>query len=154
MPLLRPWRSLDSELGRYFRDPRIRLAFSFQSKYLGMSPFSCPSLFSILSFLEYEHGVYHPIGGCGAVSEAMARAAEDLGAKILLEDEVTEILFEGRRAVGVRTPAGTLRADYLVINADFAQAMTHLAIRSGADARFMKASRVLAHFPGGRADHT
>ena len=56
------------ELGRYFPDPRIRLAFSFQSKYLGMSPFNCPSLFSILSFLEYEYGVWHPIGGCAAVS--------------------------------------------------------------------------------------
>lgn len=52
LPMLRPWRSLDSELSRYFHDPRIRLAFSFQSKYLGMSPYHCPSLFSILSFLE------------------------------------------------------------------------------------------------------
>ena len=57
---LAPWLSLDGELARYFRDPRIRLAFSFQSKYLGMSPFKCPSLFSILSFLEYEHGVLAP----------------------------------------------------------------------------------------------
>jgi phytoene desaturase len=30
-------------------------------------------LFSILSFLEYEHGVFHPQGGCGAVTRAMAR---------------------------------------------------------------------------------
>ena len=59
LPEIKPWRSLDAELGRYFSDPRLRLAFSFQSKYLGMSPFRCPSLFSILSFLEYEHGVFH-----------------------------------------------------------------------------------------------
>ena len=52
---------------------------TFQSKYLGMSPFNCPSLFSILSFLEYEYGVFHPLGGCGAVSPVMARAAQDLG---------------------------------------------------------------------------
>ena len=51
MPLLKPWRSLDTELGTFFSDERIRLAFTFQSKYLGMSPFKCPSLFSILSFL-------------------------------------------------------------------------------------------------------
>ena len=63
LPMLRPWNSLDRELRRYFADPRIRLAFSFQSKYLGMSPFKCPSLFSILSFLEYEHGVFSPSGG-------------------------------------------------------------------------------------------
>ena len=64
LPLLRPHQSIDVYLKRFFADPRIRLAFSFQSKYLGMSPFRCPSLFSILSFLEYEYGVFHPIGGC------------------------------------------------------------------------------------------
>jgi phytoene desaturase len=124
--LLRPWLSLDQELARYFADPRVRLAFSFQSKYLGMSPFNCPSLFSILAFLEYEHGVFHPLGGCGAVSEAMARVARDLGTEIHLDEAVEEILFEGRRAVGVRTREGEYRADALVINADFARAMTRL----------------------------
>jgi phytoene desaturase len=126
LPLLRPWRSLDSELGRYFRDPRIRLAFSFQSKYLGMSPFRCPSLFSILSFLEYEHGVYHPLGGCGAVTRAMARIARELGADISLGEEVEHILFDGRRAVGVQTTKGVQRADAVVLNADFAHAIQRL----------------------------
>ncbi len=111
---------------RYFRDPRIRLAFSFQSKYLGMSPYRCPSLFSILSYLEYGHGVYHPIGGCGAVTACMARIAREMGVEICLDEEVREILFQGRKAVGVRTASGTHLADALVINADFARAMTRL----------------------------
>jgi phytoene desaturase len=123
LPLLRPWRSLDSDLQRYFSDERIRLGFSFQSKYLGMSPFRCPSLFSILSFLEYEHGVFHPIGGCGAVTRAMARVATEMGVEILLNEPVEELLFEGRRAVGVRTRRRTLSADSVVVNADFARAM-------------------------------
>jgi phytoene desaturase len=126
IPTLRPWKSLDAELARYFSDERIRLAFSFQSKYLGMSPFNCPSLFSILSFLEYEYGVWHPYGGCSAVSEGMARIARDMGVRFSLGEEVKEILFEGRRAVGVRTTQGDYRADALVINADFAHAMTQL----------------------------
>ncbi len=126
LPLVRPWLSLDQELGRYFRDPRIRLAFAFQSKYLGMSPFQCPSLFSILSFLEYEHGVWHPIGGCGEVSRAMARIAEQLGAEISLNEDVEEILFEGKRVKGVRTSQSEYSCDALVINADFARAMTRL----------------------------
>lgn len=126
LPLVRPWRSLDQELGAYFRDPRIKLAFSFQSKYLGMSPFKCPSLFSILSFLEYEHGVYHPRGGCGAISTNMARLATEMGAKISLEDPVEELLFEGRKCVGARTKSGLKRADKVIINADFARAMEKL----------------------------
>lgn len=126
LPQLRPWLSLDRELKRYFSDERIRLAFSFQSKYLGMSPFQCPSLFSILAYLEYGHGVYHPIGGCGTVSRVMADVAEDLGVQIHLAEEVQSLEFQGRRAVGVRTARGFYRADALVINADFAQSMRNL----------------------------
>jgi phytoene desaturase len=126
LPILRPHQSMDTYLSRFFRDPRIRLAFSFQSKYLGMSPFRCPSLFSILSFLEYEYGVFHPIGGCAAVTAAMVRIAQRLGVEIALDQPVQEILFEGRRAVGVRTREGVSRADALIVNADFARAMSRL----------------------------
>ena len=123
---LRPWSSLEKELVRHFSDPRIRLAFSFQSKYLGMSPFRCPSVFSILSYLEYGHWVYYPMGGCGAVTSCMARIAREMGVKILLGTEAREILFAGRKAIGVRTAAGIHAADALVINADFARAMHRL----------------------------
>lgn len=126
VPMLRPWQSLDSYLRRFFKDERIRLAFSFQSKYLGMSPFQCPSLFSILSFLEYEHGVFHPYGGCASISHAMARIAADMGVTIRLGESVEKVLFDNRRAVGVRTDQATYRADAVVMNADFARAMTSL----------------------------
>ena len=126
LPYLKPWKSLHAELAGYFKDPRLQLAFTFQSKYLGMSPFRCPSLFSILSFLEYEHGIFHPIGGCNALTAGMARVATELGAKIRRNEPVEEILFEGRRAVGVRTAHGEYRADAVVVNADFGHAMTTL----------------------------
>src|SRR6202012_1151331 len=126
LPLLRPWSSLDADLQRHFSDERIRLGFSFQSKYLGMSPFTCPSLFTILSFLEYEHGVFHPVGGCGAVTTAMARIAEDLGARVLLNEPVEEMIFSGRKCTAVRTTRRTLAADAVVVNADFAQAMQRM----------------------------
>jgi phytoene desaturase len=126
LPLLRPWRCLDADLQTYFKDERIRLGFSFQSKYLGMSPFSCPSLFSILSFLEYEHGVMHPIGGCGAVTKAMARVAEELGVKILLDQPIENLLFDGRKVKGVKTAKATIPADAVIVNADFAEAMRRM----------------------------
>ena len=126
LPLVRPWRSVDGDLKRFFGDARTRLAFSFQSKYLGMSPFSCPSLFTILSYLEYDYGVYHPIGGCGAVSRAMARVAEDMGVEIRLGDPAEQVIVERGEAVGVRSRSGVHRCDRLMINADFARAMKDL----------------------------
>jgi phytoene desaturase len=124
--LMRPHRTMDQDLASYFSDERVRLAFSFQAKYLGMSPFRCPSLFTILSFMEYEFGVYHPRGGCGAVMTAMERVATEMGVRFRMAEPVQEILFEGRRATGVRTEQGSEPFDALVINADFAQAMSTL----------------------------
>ena len=123
LPLLAPWRSLDKDLQVHFKDERIRLGFSFQSKYLGMSPFRCPSLFSILSFLEYEHGVFHPTGGCGSVTRAMARIAKEMGVEILLDEPVEKVIVERGKATGVRTQNRLLMADAVVLNADFAGAM-------------------------------
>ena len=126
LPLLSPWKSLDQDLQLHFKDDRIRLGFSFQSKYLGMSPFRCPSLFSILSFLEYEHGVFHPTGGCGAVTKAMARIATELGVEIALDEPVETIDVENGRAIGVKTAHRYLPADATVVNADFAGAVRRM----------------------------
>jgi phytoene desaturase len=46
--------------------------------------------------------------------------------KIQLNTPVEEILFAGRRATGVRTAQGEQRADAVVLNADFANAMSKL----------------------------
>lgn len=126
LPHIRPWESVDGYLHKFFSDERVRLAFSFQSKYLGMSPFRCPSLFSILSYLEYDYGVWHPIGGCGAVSQAMAKVAQRLGVEIRLNEAVQGLDFSGRRVNGVRSSVARYDADAVVMNADFAHAMSHL----------------------------
>ncbi len=125
-PLVKPWKSLGQELASYFKDPRLVLAFSFQSKYLGMSPFNCPSLFSILSYLEYEYGVYHPYGGCNKVNERMAQISEELGASIHLNEPVTGFEFTGRKVKAVLTPNGRYECDAVVINSDFAHTMQSL----------------------------
>jgi len=74
--------------------------------------------------------VFHPIGGCAAVTEAMARVATRLGVEISLNQEVKGFLLEGRKAVGVRTAEGDVRADTVVLNADFARSMKKLVPNS------------------------
>ncbi len=126
LPLLKPHTTVMHDLGRYFSDPRVRLAFSFQTKYLGMSPFRCPSMFTILSYLEYEHGIWHPKGGCGVVSEVMARLAERHGVEFRYDTPVDRVAFDGRRARGVDAAGAHHAADAVIINADFAGAVPKL----------------------------
>lgn len=119
-----PFRSLGRELERYFSDPRLVIAFAFQSKYLGMSPFNCPSLFSILSFLEYEHGVWHPYGGCHRVSERMGEICEELGVEIRLGEPVVDVELRGKQVTALTTENDRYEADAFVVNADFAEWMS------------------------------
>ena len=125
-PVLNPHLSVHQLLAKYFEDPAVRLAVCFQSKYLGMSPYECPSLFTILPFIEYEYGVWHPIGGCHALMRALARVAEELGVEIRTGAAVERVEFAGRRATGVVVRGERRGHDQVVINADAAWALKKL----------------------------
>ena len=124
--ILKPWSSVAGDLGRLFKDERMKLAMSFQTKYLGMSPFQAPSLFTILAYLEYEYGIFHAKGGLGSTTKKMGELAKQMGVKIYLNEEVEEVLFEGKKVLGARTKDKTFSAKKVVINADFATAMVNL----------------------------
>ncbi len=128
-PHLNPTKSVHSYLGGYFSNPYVKLALSFQTKYLGMSPFKCPSLFSILPFIEYEYGVWHVRGGLNQLMSAMATACVEMGVKISCNANVQSVEFDGPRATGLRLAddPGTLhRHDHVVLNADASWALKNL----------------------------
>ena len=52
----------------------------------------------------------HAIGGMGAITQAMARAAGEHGVRIDVGSEVREVIVEGDRAAGVVLKDGTARA--------------------------------------------
>ncbi|WP_371678664.1 phytoene desaturase family protein [Microvirga sp. KLBC 81] len=66
------------------------------------------------------------IGGCGAVSEAMAKVARKMGVHIRLDTPVDRILYEGGEAVGVETGGEHFAAGAIVVNGDFGHAMNRL----------------------------
>ena len=130
LPYLDLHKSLYAQLGRYFDDEALKLAFTFQAKYLGMSPWEAPGSYSMIPYVEHSGGVWHPIGGLNKISHAMAEVIGEHGGQIHLGSEVEQVLVEGRRAVGLRLEGGReLRSDLVVLNADFAQAMHRLIPR-------------------------
>lgn len=127
LPYLDAHKSLHSHLAGYFDAEDLRLAFTFQAKYLGMSPWQCPATFSIISYMEHSGGIHHPIGGLNQISEAMAKVLAEHGGKLRLSTPVEQILVQDGEARGVRLVGGEeLRADYTVVNADFGYAMERL----------------------------
>jgi phytoene desaturase len=114
-------------LGNYFRSEKLRLSFTFQSKYLGMSPWECPGFFVILPYIEHEFGIFHVQGGLSQISKAMAKVAEKHGAVIHLHTPVKQFLIREKSVTGVVLENGRqVCADATVVNADFAHAMRTL----------------------------
>lgn len=62
LPYLSLGKSLYQVLSGYFTAEELKLCFTFQAKYLGMSPWSCPGFFSMLAYAEHKYGIYHTIG--------------------------------------------------------------------------------------------
>ena len=120
-------RSLYSVMGDYFDDERARLSFTFQSKYLGMSPWDCPGIFTIIPYIEHSMGIYHVEGGLSEISNAMAKVCLEHGCRIRYGATVKNLVLTGRKVRGVRLMNNeVIKADSVVINADFGYAMSSL----------------------------
>ncbi len=127
LPVMQLHKSVHGVLKDYFKSEEMMMSMGFQAKYLGMSPWECPGAFSILSYSEHGFGIFHPMGGVYRISEAMAKVINEFGGKVELNTEVSEIIIEKKKVKGVSLSDGrTIQADYVVINADFAYAMSNL----------------------------
>lgn len=124
---LKPLVSHYQDTSRYFEDPRLRAAFSFQNMYLGLSPYDAPATYTLLQFTEMVEGVWYPRGGMYSIITSLTEIAEGLGATFHYDSPVRRIDVEGDRAVGVTLESGEqLRADVVIANADLPYVYTEL----------------------------
>lgn len=116
-------RSAAEFLSMYFESEQVKAAFAFDS-IVGFfaSPHTPGSAYVLLhhAFGEVngKRGVWgHAVGGMGAVTQAMARAAEARGVEIVLESPVRRVLVEDGRACGVELESGAeIRAKAVAAN--------------------------------------
>ncbi len=119
--------SIFDNLGKYFDEEKLRLCFTFQSKYLGMSPWECPAAFTMIPFVEHEFGIYHVMGGLNEIPKAMAKVVEEENGEVITGKIVDKIVTQGKTVTGVQLNDGkVMDFDKVVVNADFGYAMTSL----------------------------
>ena len=104
---------------RFFKTPKLQMAFTFQDMYMGLSPYKSPATYSLMQYTELSDGLYYPLGGMYRIAETLTGIAEKLGVRFLYNAPVEKILVDGGRATGVELYDGRrLNADILVANAD------------------------------------
>ena len=116
-------KSAGDYLDAWFESAPIKAAYGFDG-IVGnyASPYAAGSAYVLLHHVFGEvngkKGVWgHAIGGMGAISQAMAKAAAERGVDIRVASPVREILVESGRAVGVVIEGGeAIRARSVVSN--------------------------------------
>jgi len=116
-------KSAGDYLDGWFESAPIKAAYGFDG-IVGnyASPYSAGSGYVLLHHVFGEvngkKGAWgHAIGGMGAITQAMAKAAAERGVEIRVASPVREVLVESGRAVGVVTEKGeAIRARSVVSN--------------------------------------
>jgi len=117
---LSPFSTMWDELGRYFKNPRLRQLFARYATYCGSSPFSAPATLMLIAYAE-QMGVWRIAGGIFRLAEVFAQVAQERGAVFRYETKIAEILARNGRVCGVLLANGErIEADAVLANADLA----------------------------------
>ncbi|WP_439442905.1 phytoene desaturase family protein [Listeria aquatica] len=129
IPSLSIGRTLIDETSKYFEDEELQLAFTFQMKYMGMSPWEIPGIYSVLPFSEYYYGSFHPTGGQSQILQAMKTVIEEYHGQIHLNAEVAKVNTSKHEITGIELRDGRLvQADHYIMNADLSYAVKNLFV--------------------------
>ncbi|MDM7949879.1 phytoene desaturase [Hydrogenophaga sp.] len=132
---MRGWRSIHQMVCSYFKNPKLRIVFSFHPLLIGGNPLSVTCIYSLINTLERRYGVHSAMGGTGAIITAMVKLLESLGGRIRYNAEVARIDVEPApagsdklgRTNGVTLAGGEkVKADIVVSNADTMWTYRHL----------------------------
>lgn len=123
---LKTFDSAYHTISKYVKDDRLRKLLSFQTLYIGISPYNGPSIYTIIPMIETVYGVWFIKGGMYTMAKSMEKLFIELGGKIHLNSPIDEILIENKKAIGVKLNSKEIKADHIVCNADFPYAMKNL----------------------------
>jgi phytoene dehydrogenase-like protein len=138
-------RSAQDYLDGWFEDELVKALFGFDAVVGTYASPATPGTAYVLlhhAFGEVngKKGAWgHAIGGMGAITQAMARAAQEAGAEIEVDAPVAEVLVEGERAVGVALSDGRyLHARAVVANVNPKLLYTKLVPAAALPADFLR----------------
>jgi all-trans-retinol 13,14-reductase len=96
-----PLRITREYLESRFRDPHLRAVVASQWADYGAPPGQSAFVTHATIASHYLNGAWYPIGGAGEIAKATGAVIRGAGGELLPNHEVTRILVEGGRAVGV-----------------------------------------------------
>lgn len=140
-------RSLNSAARALFDEPRLQQWLGRYATYSGSTPRRAPATLSCIPHVEAEHGCWYPMGGLGALCDALVRVAGKVGVDIQPSSDVERINEDGTSVTGIRLVDGSVfAADVVIANTDAEHLYADLLPNDAALRRVRKADRSTSGF--------
>lgn len=123
---LKTFDTADHFMSKYMKNERLKQMISFQTLYIGISPFKSPSFYTMIPMIQFLYGVWFIKGGMYTMAQSMEKLFKELGGTVLYNKNVQEIGIQNRKATGIIVDGQNVSADFVVCNADFPYAMKSL----------------------------
>ncbi len=124
-------KPIHSHVSQFFHSPELQKILEYPMVFLGTSPFKAPAMYSLMSALDFNEGVFYPKRGMYSIIEFLVSIGKHLNVTYHYESDVTHILHEGKNAIGITLSDGTVHtADIIVSNADIHHTETKLLDQS------------------------
>jgi diapolycopene oxygenase len=104
---LNPGRSAAATVRSHVADARVAQMLDHFTQYVGSAPDASPAVLCGIAHMQTGEGVWYPMGGSGAIPQALTRLATELGVEIRVGTGVRRILHTNEGVLdGVETENG------------------------------------------------
>lgn len=114
------------DCSKYIKNDKLLNYCLFQSMYVGVSPYSSPNIYNLIPAVTQYKGLYYIKGGMYSYIKALEKLVLDLGGSINKNSPVKEILFNSKKAIGIKVKNKTHFSDIVVCSTDYSYAVSKL----------------------------
>jgi phytoene desaturase len=111
--------SMATHVRQLFKNRKLIELLEFPVLFLGATPAKTPAMYSLMNYADMALGTWYPMGGMFNIVEAMVSLAEELGVKVLLNQEVVSIKSSNGKATKVVSQDAEYAVDAVVGGADY-----------------------------------
>jgi len=104
---------------QFFKHPKIQQILEYNLVFLGCSPKNAPSLFSLMTHVDFNLGIWYPEGGIASVVKAFVKLGTKYGVTYVYNTPVQKIIIKDKLVTEVTTQKQSYRADLVISNADY-----------------------------------
>jgi len=116
---LKSYKSIYSLVSSYIKNEKLRRMLSMHPLLVGGNPFTTTSIYGLILYLEKKWGIHYSMGGTGNIIKGFEKLMNEVGIKVIKDNEVTKIISYNNKITGVQIDNNNIiDVDNVICNAD------------------------------------